>query len=297
MRPEIRWVQRGSRRIIGSVGSAHKRESGQAAVEAALTLPLVLFVMLGTLQLFMMFHGRIVTQLAAYRAARAGSVSHGNCNRMVSAAVLQLLPAIHPFLAANTPGGTPGGKLAYTWKQYCGGGVSPFACNDKYASAITINDGGRSVPATGAVVWVLRRIAGRQNIVGSGGQDTEFDQAPSGGPGGSSSMRMETELIFWFPMKIPFANWVMAKMVESYWSIQTYGAQNPLMMTQTANWSDATQPPGLPGAVLGEMQSRMARGEYVFPITATFGMRMMTPLKRANYNPGAPNCAPAPGNI
>ncbi len=264
-------------------------------MEAALTLPLVLFAMLGTLQLFMMMHGRIVTQLAAYRATRAGSVSHGNCNRMVSAAVLQLLPAIHPFLNPSYPGATPGAKLAFAWRDYCGGGTTPYACRDNYGGNLIINDGGKSTPATGDIVWIRRRLGGRTNIVGAGGEDTEFDQAPGGG--NASSMRMETELIFFFPMKVPFANWVMSKMVLSYWALQTYTAQNPLMMTQTANWSDATSAPTLQGAILTQMQMRMNRGEYVFPITATFGMRMMTPLKRANYNPGAPNCAPTPPAI
>lgn len=298
---------RGVSSIIGNVGSApsSRRQSGQAAVEAALTLPLVLFVMLGTLQLFMMFHGRIVTQLAAYRATRAGSVSHGNCNRMTQAAVLQLLPAIHPYLNRSTPGNSPGEKLANAWQSFCGGG-NPYGCRNNYGGQITINDGGRSTPATGTIVWIRRRLGGRINIVDASGvgQDTEFDQAPPGA-NGSSSMRMETELIFWMPMKIPFANWVMAKMIQAYWGLQAYTARNPLMeagkaMNQNSSgsgWEDPTHAPTLAAAVLSEMTTRMNAGEYVFPITATFGMRMMTPLKRANYNPGAPNCAPTPPSI
>src|SRR3954452_1659625 len=71
--------------------------SGQAAVEAALTMPLMTFVLLGSLQMFMMMHARILTQLAAFQATRAASMNHGNCERMVHAAILQLLPAIEPF--------------------------------------------------------------------------------------------------------------------------------------------------------------------------------------------------------
>jgi hypothetical protein len=274
-------------------------------VEAALTLPLVMFVMLGTLQLFMMFHGRIVTQLAAYRATRAGSVSSGNCNRMTSAAVLQLLPAIHPYLNSTSPGGSPGEKLANAWASMCSGG-NPYGCRNNYGGQIVINDGGRSTAATGTIVWIRRRLGGRSAIVDASGagQDTEFDQAPPG-PNGSSSMRMETELIFFMPMKIPFANWVMAKMIQAYWGLQAYTARNPLMEagkamnanSQGSGWEDPSGASNLAGAVLAEMTSRMNAGEYVFPITATFSMRMMTPLKSLNYNPGAPNCAPTPPSI
>jgi hypothetical protein len=47
------------------------------------------------------------------------------------------------------------------------------------------------------------------------------------------------------------------------------------------------------------MSTRMNAGEYVFPITATFGMRMMTPLKLGapDWVPGAPNCPPTPPAI
>ena len=39
-------------------------ESGQAAVESALTLPLAIFLALGLIQLFMMFQGRAMAQYA-----------------------------------------------------------------------------------------------------------------------------------------------------------------------------------------------------------------------------------------
>ena len=74
--------------------SAPASDCGQAAVEAALTMPLVLFCVMGTLQLFLMFNARILTQLAAYKAARAGSMNHGNCDRVVDAALVQVMPAI-----------------------------------------------------------------------------------------------------------------------------------------------------------------------------------------------------------
>src|SRR5688500_7914706 len=67
-------------------------ESGQAAVEAALTLPLFMFMILGVLQLFLMLQGRVMAEYAVYRAVRAGSVNHGDCEAMKHAAILSLTP-------------------------------------------------------------------------------------------------------------------------------------------------------------------------------------------------------------
>src|SRR5256885_14487414 len=78
-------------------------------------MPLVLFCVLGTVQLFLMFNARILTQLAAYRAARAGSVNHGNCTRMVDAAMLQVMPAIDSFMRPGP--GTAGWKLANAYAK------------------------------------------------------------------------------------------------------------------------------------------------------------------------------------
>ncbi|MBK7862347.1 MAG: pilus assembly protein [Archangiaceae bacterium] len=71
-----------------------RRPRGQAAVETALTLPLVLFMILGALQLFMVLQARILAQYAASRAVRAGAMSFGDCRTMNDVAHLVLLPAI-----------------------------------------------------------------------------------------------------------------------------------------------------------------------------------------------------------
>ena len=42
-------------------------------METALTLPLTLFLMLGTLQLFLMLQARVLTEYAVFRAVRVGT--------------------------------------------------------------------------------------------------------------------------------------------------------------------------------------------------------------------------------
>jgi hypothetical protein len=67
---------------------------GQAAIESALVLPLVLFLVLGIVQLALMQQARLMTDYAAYQAARAGVVWSGNNERMRDAATFALLPTL-----------------------------------------------------------------------------------------------------------------------------------------------------------------------------------------------------------
>jgi hypothetical protein len=72
----------------------HSRQSGQAAVESALVMPLMVFLGLGIIQLTMMQHAKLMTEYAAYNAARTGIVWNGNNERMHDAAIMSLLPTM-----------------------------------------------------------------------------------------------------------------------------------------------------------------------------------------------------------
>lgn len=69
-------------------------ESGQAAVEAAIAMPLTVFLVLGILQLAAVQQARLMTEYAAFQAARAGIVWNGNNERMHDAALWALLPTL-----------------------------------------------------------------------------------------------------------------------------------------------------------------------------------------------------------
>lgn len=75
-------------------GASSKGQSGQVAVEAAIVMPLMVFMVLGILQLTMVQHAKIMTEYAAYNAARAGIVWNGNNERMHDAAIMSLLPTM-----------------------------------------------------------------------------------------------------------------------------------------------------------------------------------------------------------
>ncbi|RMG12576.1 MAG: pilus assembly protein [Deltaproteobacteria bacterium] len=185
-------------------------ERGQAAVETAIVLPLMTFLVLGMLQLTLVQHARLMTEYAAFNAARAGIVWNGNQCMMRRAAVVSLLPTLQ---ATDTLGGAtllgkhrPG--LFQTWAE---------------AQIL--------VEATGAISGILRNLGITDPAVTlidvdvlnpkstqyfHDGKELEFDAVAGWddrGPDFSGHDRMRdaavltVRVLYLYPMKIPFANW------------------------------------------------------------------------------------------
>ncbi|QRN96725.1 pilus assembly protein [Archangium violaceum] len=237
------------------------RQSGQASVEAALTLPLVIFLILGTLQLFLLLQARIMTEYAVFRATRAGSVSHGECKRMMDAAIGALLPT---FARTDSPE-----RLAEAYERFK---------DNRYDGQLS--GGSKSMPFSGEVVWLLRESP--TNVTAS--EEDTFDQ-------GGEPRRLEVRMVFWYPLRIPFADWVLTRMFRAHFAIAELHSANPLILAdKDANWENG--PGKMESLIRNAYSSRTApgKGSYVFPITASYTMRMMTPAKPENFS--QQNCAP-----
>lgn len=243
------------------------RESGQAAVEAALTLPLSIFLILGTLQFFLLLQARTLTEYAAFRAVRTGSVKHGNCEAMTHAAIGALLPTF-----ARTDSAAALGRAFRNHRD-------------------NLYQAGTDSGHTGAIVWIVRERPVGGDIRAN--EEEVFD-APERYTGPNDVVRMEARLIFWYPMRIPFANWVLGRMFLAHMGLRDYTAGNPLMSPRSAQWGSQT---GfrLNGLIGGELLSRANRHEYVFPLQANYTMRMMTPPRAQNFT--RQNCPPTPEGL
>lgn len=246
-------------------------QSGQAAVESAITLPLVLFMVLGTLQLFMLLQGRVFAEHAAWAAVRTGAVKHGNCEAMTHAAIAALLPNFTTFLGEGTPGGSPSEKMATAFALRTRN--KPFS-NQFDATADDTHDG--------AIVWLMRESP-RLGQVSRTSED-DFDDPDSDG------YTLEVRLVYWYPLRIPFANWVMATMFRAYFGLGDYTKTNPLLPTQQARWTQAGRRT-LDG-FQSEFMRRFNAKQYVFPVVASYAMRMMTPPRPSNFM--RQNCEPSP---
>jgi hypothetical protein len=232
------------------------RESGQALVEAALTLPLTLFLVLGTMQLFLMLQGRVMAQYAAARATRAGSLRHGSCDAMRDTAIAALLPT---FARTRTP------------QEVADGYVSRR--NGKF---VPTQDSGHDE----TIVWLIRESptnVGRY-------EEEEFDLASA------QPHTLGLRMIFWYPMRIPFANWVINALTRATFGLGNLTGANPLMPAQrSSDWSGRETIDSKVGA---ELVRRAGVKHYVMPIQVTYSMRMMTPARPANF--ATATCDPYP---
>ncbi len=86
-----------------------KKQRGQAMVEAAIVFPMMIFTVLGIIQLTLVQQARIMLEYAAFSAARVGAVWNGDTREMEKAAVFALLPTmpspVTDLLPINCPKG------------------------------------------------------------------------------------------------------------------------------------------------------------------------------------------------
>lgn len=247
-----------------------RRQSGQASVEAALTLPLVVFLILGTLQLFMMLQARILAQVAAYRAVRAGSLNHGDCRPMMHSALVTLLPTV-----ANTEDAD---KLVAAFSRFRD---NRFGMTSSYGDRFN-----------GPLVELVRESPDADWVLNlAGGEDLLFDQ-PTNDAGELADRTLEIRMVAWYYMRIPFANWVISRMLLSHFHLKRYTATNPLMPAQKRSdwWGDTQVSLGReewPGGELGERMVRWSnQGHFLFPIQVNAAMRMMTPVMAQHFQRG-----------
>ena len=247
---QVHWSDDADRCFCHRSRVARHLDSGQAAVEAALTLPLTLFLILGCLQLFMMLQGRILAHYALARATRAGSVDHANCTTMSQVALAALLPS---FARTDSPV-----ALGRAFQQRREGLFNPAS------------DGGRNE----AIFWLTRvRPASPPAL-----EEEEFDLQ------GRPAVRvLEMELVFWYPLRIPFANWVIAILTAAQYGLRDLDGANPLMMTEkNPDWRmSKSMAAAYGGDVRGELLARTDAEHYALPIKTTYAMHMLTPVRNA----------------
>ncbi len=217
-------------------------ESGQAAVETALILPLQLFMLLGGLQLAMLFQARLVAEHAAYRATRAASLYRGDCRHTVDAALTALLPLM--------PGRASGGSAA-------------ARVQSRYSDAARRIIGVNKAPGVDVpLVLIDTQLTGRRDHFDD---QLELSERP---------MRMQVRLITLQELGIPFGGWLISR----WWlaSVSTADALrgvDPLIPTRQAKTAPATT---YDREVVDFIRKGHEAGYYALPIVTTFTLRMMS---------------------
>ena len=219
-----------------------RRARGQAALETALTLPLVVFMFLGTLQLFVVLQARILAQYAVSRATRHGALNFGDCLSMADAATLVLVPALDASFA-RTP-----------------------AKGAAYAAAVSEHlDDARS----GRLLW-LDRLQPDPARLDRALEEEVWDLPPH--------HTFEVRMVFWAPLAIPFAGPLFARVALAHWGVRELHDADPLMpVKRDAQWVQGSAGPQR--SISEELERRYDAQEYAFPIVVTHATRMMSPAR------------------
>jgi len=266
------------------------RESGQALVEAAIVMPLLVFIILAVVQLTMIQHARIMTEYAAYNAARSGVVWNGDPWVMENAALISLLPT-YEELGDETSLGDPGrimtaiaerALLYQTNRRLSGFALTMFGgpASDAIRRAFA-GDGPEVVD-----VEVLNPTRGDFR----GERELDFDDIGTDGRAERlrEANRLTIRVRYLYVMRVPFANWVM----HHAWLSQRAGIE-----LHGAIWNPQADRPGATGfssddtdisydAIAGRTGDPLLRdlaraggqGVYIIPLTATHTMRMQSHL-------------------
>ncbi|NTX05190.1 MULTISPECIES: TadE/TadG family type IV pilus assembly protein [unclassified Myxococcus] len=238
-----------------------RAQSGQAAVESAIVLPLFVFLILGILQLGLMHQARLLTKYAAYKAVRAGSIHNASVKEMERAAVAVLLP----MLAKRSSG--PDG-IEY---------VRPVNSGQDFTtkwSELKSNE-----MADTDLKYAEVTICGPTKAdVGGGGGELDFDDpdnATSDDWKQSHRTKLRVQVTFNYRLVIPFADWVIYNAARA--------RDMPMVVrmgeVKAAEKSKASgRRFGSAGKGESPYDSAASKGIYIAPIRATYTMRMQSNL-------------------
>jgi hypothetical protein len=264
------------------------RQSGQAAVEAALIIPMMVFMVLGIIQLGMMYQARLMTEYAAYRSARAGIVNHGHCELMRNAAYFAVLPTLGP-----TPSGESGrvdslGDAIWVYAQYAVPGTTnpvlfhlPGQLEKLRVEVLN--------PRKGQISSLFSTYGDAMNS-----QEIDYDDVRD-----DTIVRanlLTVRITYFYEMRIPFANWLIHGWFmgldalgnlqgiqfenqrlgggASHQALEKLGASKGKTSRQKTDYKNIS------GLALNQRK-------YIIPLAANYSMRMQSNMMQKHVSPCA----------
>jgi len=248
-----------TRRARRTAGPA---QGGQAAVETAIVLPLMVFLLLGSIQMNLAYQARMVAEYAAYSAARAGAMNNASKTSMRNAALAVLTPTI-----SNPMGGIASVAKSATASDYLQKYMIASLLGGRYVAAPMMNivDVRVCNPST-ALITNSDLLANREldfddpaksSLVTAGSRtQSSVDKLRRG--------RLSIQLRYNYNMPIPFANWVI-------WQIQ-----NGSRLVSTLRLQKQSLLPAIP--TIDNYYITGMMGQYMMPIVVDYSMRMQSNL-------------------
>jgi hypothetical protein len=193
---------------------------------------------------------------------------------MEHAAIAALLPSFHSFLSPTYfAGSSSARKYVEAWRARRGNRFSPALDNGHDRR----------------IVWLFREQPLQSAVLGKPSWEWEEDyDLPSSGfaPATADPLMLELRMIYWFPLRVPFANWVWNRLMAAHFGLESYLHANPLMLAErNANWDRFSSRVQLDAALGFELmeRSRANPPQYSLPIEVTYVTRMMTPPRHGFF--------------
>jgi hypothetical protein len=272
-----------------------RQQRGQVAVEAAIVLPVFVFLLLGLLQLALMHQARVMTKYAAYKATRAGALRGAQKDMMERAALAVLLPvagrdsqrgALYPTDNA--------GNLRNAWNQMQSnqqeGGLKVAEvtiCNPLRGSLPNADQQDFDDPHTLTAGQSPSGNAGAPPPAGGGNEEE------TGGPSEAQEWRqfdgnkLMAQVTLYYRLNIPFANWMIFRIAFAQEKSSTYEkmrwvAYDKNMSRASNNGGNSSDPRD--AAADQRLLSAADNRRYIMPIRASYAMRMQSNLISSNLD-------------
>jgi hypothetical protein len=193
-----------------------RAQSGQALVESAIVLPLLVAVLLSILQLALLQQARVLAQYAGYQAARAGIVHGGDPARMEDAATWVLAPLACP---TRIPGA---GAACAAAKEAPPLGRQAAAVGVLHAVSAGAQAAGAQFPGLHVHILGPYWPDHARYFRLAGGEQMDFDDLrdahplpqaggaqPEADAGYRDATRLTIRLLYWYELQVPLADFVI----------------------------------------------------------------------------------------
>ena len=258
-----------------------RRESGQAAVETAIVMPLFVFIILSLIQLSLMHQARFLTKYAAYKAARAGSVDRAKKETMEGAAIAVMLPMTvkeSPLFSGS-------------------GGTQPQYGVYKIESAQNFVDGWKEVSQSRGnkmLGFPLVELTVCHPLSSDLDPNKDFDDPATNGTGDwrkFENTKLSVQVTTYLNLIIPFANaflwWASIGKLQSE---QRADTMKMMRMYHDGTKNKDYRKSFKQGYTLQDLEQLANQGTYVMPVRASFGLRMHSNLDENANLPSENKC-------
>lgn len=252
--------------MSGTQRTTLRSEGGQAMVESAIVIPMYVFLILGLLQFALINQARLMTKYAAYKAVRAGALHSADPKAMRDAALWALLPLVATgmphrdgtgSLVSKTNSVTNYGKKWLIVKGL-GGWIVPGTL--RYAEVATCG------PTQADLKWDTDEIDFDDPKVWSVHVTRRNNTAWKK----SERTKLRVQVTYNYRMPIPFANMILADIaLGQQISEALFLGKNPTMLTSLKK-------------AASKLNVLRLMGIYVWPIRASYSMRMQSNLYKKN---------------